>query len=118
MEKTLTIDGKEVRFRATAATPRLYRIKFRRDIIQDMAHIQKELDKQENQEASTLPLETLTVFENLAYIMAYHADPENVPDSLDEWMDGFETFSIYQVFPEILDLWDANQARTNQTQKK
>ena len=33
MEKTINIDGKEVRLRATAAVPRLYRIKFGRDIM-------------------------------------------------------------------------------------
>ena len=36
METEILIDGKKVKFRATAAVPRLYRIKFRRDIIQDM----------------------------------------------------------------------------------
>ena len=37
MEKTINIDGKEVRLRATAAVPRLYRIKFGRDIMQDLS---------------------------------------------------------------------------------
>ena len=36
MEKFIRIDGREVPFRATAAVPRLYRIKFGRDIMQDM----------------------------------------------------------------------------------
>ena len=35
MQDIIKIDGKDVPFRATAAVPRLYRIKFRRDIIQD-----------------------------------------------------------------------------------
>ena len=39
MEKTIVIDGKEVKFKATANTPRLYRLKFRRDMIQDMAKL-------------------------------------------------------------------------------
>lgn len=38
MEKTINIDGKEVRLRATAAVPRLYRIKFGRDIMSDITH--------------------------------------------------------------------------------
>lgn len=41
METEILIDGKKVKFRATAAVPRLYRIKFRRDIIQDMATVKK-----------------------------------------------------------------------------
>ena len=33
MERTLTIDGRPVVFRATAAVPRLYRMEYGRDII-------------------------------------------------------------------------------------
>ena len=116
MEKTIMIDGREVRLRASAAIPRLYRIKFRRDIIQDMKTIQKAVEKsrQENQvdgqdgeELSTVPLEALELFENVAYLMAKHADP-TVPATVEEWLDGFETFSIYTVFPAIEELWMAN----------
>ena len=116
MEKTIMIDGREVRLRASAAIPRLYRIKFRRDIIQDMKTIQKAVEKsrQENQvdgqdgeELSTVPLEALELFENVSYLMAKHADP-TVPATVEEWLDGFETFSIYTVFPAIEELWMAN----------
>ena len=40
--------------------------------------------------------------------MARHADPQNVPDSPEEWLDQFQTFSIYQVLPEIIKLWGLN----------
>ena len=39
--------------------------------------------------------------------MAKHADP-SIPDTPEEWLDGFGTFSIYQVLPEIIDLWGLN----------
>ena len=116
MEKTIMIDGREVRLRASAAIPRLYRIKFRRDIIQDMKTIQKAVEKsrQENQvdgqdgeELSTVSLEALELFENVSYLMAKHADP-TVPATVEEWLDGFETFSIYTMFPAIEELWMAN----------
>ena len=45
MEKTINIDGKEVRLRATAAVPRLYRIKFGRDIMQDLAKLAAAYEK-------------------------------------------------------------------------
>ena len=35
IQKNITIDGIEVPFKASAAVPRLYRLKFRRDIYQD-----------------------------------------------------------------------------------
>ena len=41
MTRTITIDGKEVTFRASAAIPRMYRMKFKRDIMQDVRDIDK-----------------------------------------------------------------------------
>lgn len=52
-------------------------------------------------------IEDLEIFENVAYIMACHADP-TVPGTIDEWLDQFEMFSIYEILPEILDLWGTN----------
>ena len=112
MERTVTIDGREVRFRASASVPRLYRIKYRRDLIADMAAIHKQL------ELSTLPIETLELFEDVAHIMAKHADPEGVPSSVEEWLEGFDTFSIYAVFPVIMELWAHNMETLNIPQKK
>ena len=106
MERTITIDGQEVKFRATAAVPRLYRIKFRRDIIQDMAIIKKAQKKQET-DGENIPPEALEMFENVAYIMALHGDA-GTPSSIDEWLDQFEMFSIYEILPEILELWGSN----------
>ena len=48
------------------------------------------------------------MFENIAYIMAKHAEPQAVPDTPEEWLDGFNTFSIYQVLPEIIKLCGLN----------
>ena len=39
--KTVEIDGKEVIFKASAAIPRIYRIKFGRDIYKDLAKLEK-----------------------------------------------------------------------------
>lgn len=116
MEKTLTIDGKDVKFRATAAVPRLYRIKFRRDIIQDIQTIQAALAKQE-EDGKSLPSEALTMFENVAYIMAKHGDKDAVPNDPDEWLDGFKTFSIYKIFQEIIGLWELNMESTSTAKK-
>ena len=117
MEKTITIDGRDVKFRATAAVPRLYRIKFRRDIIQDMQTIQAAL-KQQAEDGSNIPPEALTMFENVAYIMAKHGDKNAVPDSPDEWLDSFNTFSIYEIFQEIVALWGLNMESTSAAKKK
>jgi hypothetical protein len=39
--------------------------------------------------------------------MAKHADPD-IPDTPEEWLDAFNTFSIYQVLPKIIQLWGLN----------
>ena len=123
MEKTIMIDGREVRLRASAAIPRLYRIKFRRDILQDMQTIKKAVEKsvlenaQERGQMSSIPLEALELFENVSYLMAKHADPA-VPSTVEKWLDGFETFSIYTVFPAIEELWMANVQQLSTPAKK
>ena len=106
MTKTVNIDGKEVQFRASAAVPRLYRLRFHRDIYKDLRELES-ATKDSNPESSSLDTFSLEMFENIAYIMARHADP-TIPDTPEEWLDGFNTFSIYQVLPEIIELWGLN----------
>lgn len=72
----------------------------------DMAALEKSIDKND-EEASTLDSFSLEMFENIAYIMAKHAD-STIPDSVEDWLDEFNTFSIYQVLPELIDLWGMN----------
>ena len=106
LEKTVTIGDKEVRFRSSATIPRLYRIKFKRDIFKDLSKLEASYSKKKNEDGS-LAIEDLEIFENVAYIMAYHAD-HTIPDNIDDWLDQFEMFSIYEVLPEILELWGSN----------
>ena len=105
--KTVNIDGKDVTFRASAAIPRIYRNKFHRDIYKDLHDLQKSIDENDP-ENSALDSFSLELFEDISYIMAKHADPQGVPDTPDEWLDQFGTFSIYQVLPEIIELWGLN----------
>ena len=107
MTKKIQIDGKDVVFKASAAIPRIYRLKFHRDIYKDLRDLEKAVDSSSSEE-SNLDLFSLEMFENIAYIMAKHADPTAVPDSPEEWLDEFSTFSIYQVLPEIIELWGLN----------
>ncbi|MCM1506952.1 MAG: hypothetical protein NC177_07440 [Ruminococcus flavefaciens] len=139
IRKNIVVDGMEVSFKASATVPRLYRMKFGRDIFKDFSALQKSVKpknednsaskesmKSENEENSTsneavksenednfeFDIESLETFENIAYIMARHADPENVPDNPDDWLERFNTFSIYEILPQLLDLWGMN----NETQ--
>ena len=93
-------------FRASAAIPRIYRIKFNRDIYKDLRALEKAIGNGD-EEKSDLDLFSLEMFENIAYVMAKHADA-NIPDSPEEWLDEFNTFSIYQVLPKLIELWGLN----------
>lgn len=113
IKKNILVDGIEVPFKASAAVPRLYRLKFGRDIYRDFATLQSAVEESEDENSDekkkfALSIESLEVFENVAYIMAKHADPECVPSEPDEWLERFNTFSIYEVLPQLIDLWGLN----------
>lgn len=116
IKKNITIDGIEVPFKASAAVPRLYRLKFGRDIYKDFASLQKNV-KDNDEGESTLDIESLEVFENVSYIMAKHADPENVPDNPDDFLEQFNTFSIYEILPQLIELWGLNTATQVKSKK-
>lgn len=115
MMKKIEIDGKAVAFKASAAIPRIYRIKFQRDIYKDLSVLEKSIGNGDP-EKSSLDLFSLEMFENIAYVMAKHADP-SIPDNPEEWLDEFNTFSIYQVLPKLIELWGMN-IRTDVEAKK
>ena len=113
--KKIEIDGKEVAFRASAAIPRIYRVKFNRDIYKDLRALEKAVGDNSEGE-SNLDLFSLEMFENIAFVMAKHADP-TIPDTPEEWLDEFATFSIYQVLPQIIELWGLNVQTDAQAKK-
>lgn len=115
MTANIEIDGKQVPFRASAAIPRIYRIRFHRDIYKDLKSLEGAVDSNDA-ENSTLDFFSLEMFENIAYVMAKHAD-KSIPDSPEEWLDQFNTFSIYQVLPKIIELWGLN-VQTDVASKK
>lgn len=136
MKKDIDISGITCHFKSSAAIPRIYRLKFRRDIFVDMAKIQKMIkvqqrlkedqaadmqsDAQEMEESeigSSLPMEALELFENIAYLMHKHGD-HSQPDDINEWLDQFDIFDIYKIFPEILTMWNIETQQMSQAKKK
>ncbi len=136
MKKTIIIDGKECKFKSSAAIPRMYRMKFGRDIFVDMNKLKRQMDIQEKIKKETkeecekkgepfnedefesgLPLDSLEVFENISYLFHKHGDPSQ-PDDIDEWLEQFETFDIYDILPETLDLWNFDNKQTSKPKKE
>ena len=112
MEKVIKIDGREVKFKASAATIRLYRQNTGRDMLLDINKLQESAGS-----GNGLSAEALNLFEDIAYTMAKQAD-DSIPDSADEWLDDFEMFSIYLVLPQIIELWRLNELTTTTPKKK
>lgn len=116
LKKVIKIGDKDVAFRSSATVPRLYRAKFKRDIFKDLAKLESSY-KGSKEEGEEFAIDDLEIFENVAYIMAYHAD-NTIPDNIDDWLDQFEMFSIYEVLPEILALWGTNLITDIDSKKK
>lgn len=97
------------------------RARYRDDIIQNIKNVVDVPVAAVNclktmEEGEEMQIEDLEIFENVAYIMAWHADP-TIPGTIEEWLDEFEMFSIYQVLPEILELWGANLVTDIESEK-
>lgn len=114
--RTIKIDDKEVAFKASAAVPRIYRLKFGRDIYRDLTALEKNVGEN-SKEKSGIDIVSLEMFENIAYVMAKHADA-SIPNTPEEWLDEFNTFSIYQILPQLIDLWGLNVQTEAEAKKK
>lgn len=96
MEKTVWIDGKEVRLKATAALPLRYKAQFGRDFFGDVYKMNPDMKKNRVENLDT------TVFYNLIWVMAKNAD-KSIPEPV-EWFDQFERFPLEDVLPTVFDL--------------
>lgn len=129
IKREVTICGKPVVFGASALLPKIYRINFHRDMISDMNRLRKSYQAaqslpttatQEERDEAALDEIDLTIFERTAWAMAFHADQNGaVPHDPDAWLESFDgVFSIYEIFPVILELWGLNQRTTSVPAKK
>lgn len=114
--KSIEIDGRMVAFNASAAVPRIYRAKFGRDLFADLEKLMSSVNGGSEAESS-LTMETLEMFEDIAYTMAKHADP-TVPETPEAWLDEFNIFSIYAILPQIVEMWRLNSMTTSESKKK
>ena len=127
MEKTIQIEeGRSAAFRASAFSPIQYNRLFPgRDFMRDMeelrnmnSQVKEETEEEgEQKRKKFFSIDEYELFVRVAYTFAYQAlspSPrpskeqrkfrEKYPDPW-EWIDSMNTFSIYQILPEIVDLW-------------
>ena len=119
MVKNIDISGVSCRFKSSAAIPRMYRLKFGRDIFVDMNRLVKQVKANENnkEEDSNLPIDSLEMFENIAFLMHKHGDPSQSSD-IEEWLEQFAMLDIYKILPEIVEMWNVENKQTSTGKKK
>ncbi|WP_433322454.1 hypothetical protein ACRHK7_01110 [Weissella tructae] len=110
MESVVSIGGREVRLISSGATPILYKNAFKRDFFEDfsgvmeVAEVASSAEKGKEMEA-LLPLfknGQITKLYNFVWVYAKNADT-NVPP-LEEWLDTFDVFPIFDVLAELIEL--------------
>ena len=117
MTKTIIVDGKEMKIRASALIPKQYRYHFGRDIIEDMVALDKAFKKNKENGTQFSAID-LTIFENVAWLFLRNAG-NDVGDTPDDWLDSLDgMFSVYEALPEILELWETNLKTTAKPKKK
>ena len=111
MEKTITIAGKDVKFKATGGISYRYKAQFCREYIADAIALEEfvksaKRDKDGNiisYDATKLSLELLY---NILWTLAKTAD-SSIP-SPQEWLDSFDEFPVINIYSEVSDILSAN----------
>ena len=114
MEKLLTIDGRQVKFKSTGAFLLKYKAQFHRDALKDIYKIQGALG--EDNEIANIEALDLEVFYDLVWTLAKTADPSIDPPM--EWLDTFGEFPLMDIIPEIIDLIFSCITSTVEVKKK
>lgn len=119
MQKIIEIEeGRSVNFKASAFSPVMYNKLFPgRDFLGDMNDLKKSHDDKEDR----FTMNDYELFSRIAYLFAYQGlapSPRQTKEQIEfleeypnvwDWIDTFNTFSIYEILPEIMDLWYKNE---------
>ena len=119
MQKIIEIEeGRSVNFKASAFSPVMYNKLFPgRDFLGDMDGLKKSHDDKENK----FTMNDYELFSRIAYLFAYQGlapSPRQTKEQTEflekypnvwDWIDTFNTFSIYEILPGIMDLWYKNE---------
>lgn len=108
MERTIQIDGRDVKFRSSGAFPMIYRANTGRDLFADLVKISNSADGEE------FHFESFdgAVLEDMIWCLAKCAD-KTIQGKID-WFDTFDMFPIFEVFGQLNEL----VMSTMQTSKK
>lgn len=108
MEKTIVIDGKQVRFKSTGATPLRYKAQFQKDFFVEILKLNtlKKLKDGMDLKSEDIEHVDFDVLYNITWVMAKTADP-TIPEPMD-WLDTFGEFPLMDIIPKVQDLIGAS----------
>ncbi len=124
MQKLIEIEeGRTLNFKASAFSPIVYNRLFPgRDFLKDMENLKESHDENAGDDgSSSFSMSDYEHFVRIAYTFAYQGlapSPRETEEqkkfveqypNVWEWIDTFNTFSIYEVLPEIIDMWYKNE---------
>ena len=120
-----TIFGTDHKLKMSAATPRIYRAKFGKDIIVQMDAMyerlgneaKKKKDEEKKDDSTAFTPEELEMMENLIFVCNRQAEPEQ-PEDILEWLASFEIGAITGTYGTIMKMWEDNLHQTSTSKKK
>lgn len=109
MEKTLTIDGKQITFRKSGATMLAYKRETGREFYADLSSFIGCVNRDEKGNVIVedgIPSVNMEKFDmeymySMLHVMARSAD-RNVPSDLLDWLEEFEEFDVIGIFMQLL----------------
>lgn len=117
-DTVVNIGENNLRLRANARTPQVYRVKIGRDIFADLEILREKLKKIINLELDDrgeivrFDSNELTIFADIFYIM--HVQAGNCEwASTDEMLDALPALPALMIVPELLNVWNNNTRSIN-----
>lgn len=131
-------EGRVITFKASAFSPIAYNNIFPGgDFLRDMAVLEdvaKEMKDKAADDKSVLrdavmPMDVYKYFVRISYLFAYQGlapTPRQTEEQVEflakypdpwDWIDTFDTFSIYELLPEIMEMWNLNEKQAAQAKK-
>ena len=111
MEQTIKLSEKEVELKATAKLPLIYMAAFGEDIMQVQGKIFAIVQPDGTLDLSRMSEINCVGVMQIIWSMAKCAEGDKVP-AFEEWLEEFETFPIFDVLFDVLDLFFANMQTT------
>ena len=119
MEKTLTIDGRQVAFKSTGAFLLRYKSQFGRDAIQDIYRLKEAINEDagdDEDKVKDIQKLDLEIGFNLIWTLAKTADP-TIPPPMD-WLDTFGSFPLQEILPPLVEMIFEAMGATVASKKK